>query len=233
MDKVNIAAQRIYIWGPMHTLHPRASIAVRARCMPVGCPKEARVKPADLDGLLPAGRPVVGVFENLHWHRYSDEYRQNFIDNVRAAAQAFPDVVFLLKPHHAGLWLTKRYEGERPASDNLVIADPQSPEWENHTASALLGHMAAVITTPSTVALDAARMELPTAVFGAGLSLDNYHPLTLLSTPPDWLEFLARALDGEQRAPLQEQSSRFVDLVLTPGNAAKRIVEDLRATAGP
>lgn len=232
LDRVDIAAQRIYTWGPLHTLHPRAPAALRARCMPVGCPKEPRVRPADLAGVLPAGRPVVGIFENLHWHRYSDEYRQAFLANVQAVAEAFPEVFFLVKPHHAGLWLTRRYEGERPARDNLVIADPQAPEWEGHTAAALLGHMSAVITTPSTVALDAARLELPAAVAAGDLLLDNYLPLTLLATQSDWLDFVARALDADRRGELRDQSSRFVDLVLTPGNAARRIVEDLRNTAG-
>jgi glycosyltransferase involved in cell wall biosynthesis len=232
MDKVTIAAQRIYIWGPLHTLHPRATATVRARCVPVGCPKEAAVPPANLEGMLPAGRPVVGIFENLHWHRYSDEYRNAFMANVAALTRAFPEVFFLLKPHHAGMWLTHKYEGEPPAGDNLVIADPQSPAWENHTASALLGHLAAVITTPSTVALDAARVGLPVAVAAGGLYLDNYLPLTVLETESEWVDFVARALDADRRGPLQEQSERFVNLVLTPGNAARRIVEDLRATAG-
>lgn len=233
LDTVDIAAQRIYTWGPLHTLHPRVKVAVRARCMPVGCPKEARVAPADLTGLVPPDRPVVGIFENLHWHRYSDDYREAFIANVLALAQAHPDVLFLLKPHHAGLWLTKRYEGDRPAGDNLLVADPQAPEWERHTASALLERMTAVITSPSTVALDAARLRLPVAVAAGELYLENYRPLTLLETQQDWLAFVAQALDEARRPALQEQSARFVDLVLVPGNAAKRIVEDLRATAGP
>ncbi|HSV80309.1 MAG TPA: hypothetical protein VLK85_14040 [Ramlibacter sp.] len=232
LDKVNIAAHRIYIWGPMHTLHPRAGAGVRARCVPVGCPKEARAEPAPLDGLLPLGRPIVGVFENLHWHRYSDEYRQAFIEDVLAAAQAHPQVQFLVKPHHAGMWLTRVFSGERPAADNLVIADPQAPEWERYTASALLGHMRAVITTPSTVALDAARIALPVAVVARGLHLDNYRPLPLLTERAEWLDFIAAAIDSERGPELRELSERFVDLVLTPGNAARRIVEDLRATAG-
>lgn len=232
MEKIDIAAHRIYTWGPMHTLHPRAGAGVRARCMPVGCPKEVRVEPAKLDGLLPQGRPVVGVFENLHWHRYSDDYRTAFVDDVAALAQAFPQVQFLIKPHHAGMWLTKMFHGDRPAADNVVIADPQAREWERHTASALLPHMAAVITTPSTVALDAARMGLPVAVVARGMHLDNYHPLTLLSHFDDWRGFVATALDGERARALREQSERFVALVVVPGNAARRIVEDLRTTAG-
>lgn len=232
LDKVRIAAQRIYTWGPAQTLHPRISPAVRARCVPVGCPKEARVPAADIAGLLPAGRAVVGIFENLHWHRYTDAYREAFLANVASLAQAFTDVVFLVKPHHAGLWLTHRYEGEQPVAPNLVIADPQQSPWERHTASALLPHLAAVITSPSTVALDAARLDLPVAVVASGLALDNYRPLTLLSGGSEWHAFVAQALDTEGRGALEQRSTQFVQAVLIPGNAARRIVEDLRATVG-
>ncbi|MDB5861087.1 MAG: hypothetical protein JWQ76_4776, partial [Ramlibacter sp.] len=232
MEKITFAAQRIYIWGPLHTLHPRATAAVRARCVSVGCPKDASPEAANLDRLLPGDRPVIGIFENLHWHRYSEAYRRQFLDNSMALAAAYPHVQFVIKPHHAGLWLTKRYEGERPASDNLMIVDPQATEWENHTASALMGRLSAVITSPSTVALDAARLDIPVAVVAGDLSLDNYLPLPLLNDTSDWLAFVAQALDPERKPALQQQSAQFVDLVLVPGAAAKRIVEDLRATGG-
>lgn len=232
LDKVDIAAHRIYTWGPLQTLHPRIRPGVRERCVPVGCPKDVKVPAAELPGLLPAGARIVGVFENLHWHRYSDDYRRAFLANVTALSRAFPDVVFLVKPHHAGVWLTQRYDGEQPAGDNLVVADPQQPPWERYTASALLPHLAAVITTPSTVALDAARIGLPVAVVDGGLGLENYRPLTLLQGPDDWPAFVAQALGDGTRAPLARQSTAFVDSVLVPGDAARRIIDDLRAAAG-
>jgi glycosyltransferase involved in cell wall biosynthesis len=231
-DKVNIAARRIYTWGQAHTLHPRATASVRERCVPVGCPKPATVPPAALDGVIPKDRPVVGIFENLHWHRYSEEYKGAFLDNVRALTREFPGVFFLLKPHHAGLWLTQRHEGEKPAGDNLLIADPEAQPWENHTAGSLLGHMDAVITSPSTVALDAARMGLPVAVVAGDLQLENYRPLPLLATQGDWSGFVSKVLDAQARAELQQRSAGFVERVLVPGDAARRIVEDLRAAAG-
>jgi hypothetical protein len=232
LENVDIAAQRIYTWGPLNTLHPRLHSGVRSRCVPMGCPKEARVAPADLGSLLPAGRPIVGVFENLHWHRYSEEYRAAFLQNVEQLARSFPEVCFLVKPHHAGLWLSHRYQGDLPDAGNLVIADPKSREWERHTATALLPHLICVITTPSTVALDAARQRLPVSVFALDLHLDNYQPLPLLISPADWTEFVAQALDPVRRPALEGQAERFVQRVLVPGNAAKHIVEDLRETAG-
>jgi glycosyltransferase involved in cell wall biosynthesis len=231
LDQVTFKAQRIYIWGSKQTLHPRISDEVKERCIPAGCPKAAFAETADLSGLVPDGQAVVGIFENLHWHRYDDVYRQDFLEAVKTLAAQFAQVCFLVKPHHAGLWLTSRYEGERPNAPNLVIADPQSPIWENYTASALLGRMSAVVTTPSTVALDAARRGLPVAVFAGGLDLDNYAPLPLLQTPADWLAFVESALDAKARHELEKVSARFVDRVLIPGEAARRIAMDIVAIA--
>lgn len=227
VDKVDFSAKRIYIWGPLQTLHSRVSDIVRARCVPVGCPKEPWAAAEGVARLLPQAREIVGLFENLHWHRYTEHYRAAFMANVEALIRSFPEVLFVLKPHHAGLWLTRHYEHEKPASDNLLIADPQSPEWEHHTAGALMTHMSAVITTPSTVALDAARMGLPVAVVADDLRLENYSPLSLLADQADWIDFVRRALDRGSRGNLEELSSRFVDRVITPGNAAQRIVDDL------
>lgn len=229
IDRVTIKARRIYIWGGLETLHPRLHDSVRTRCISVGCPKPATTDPADLGDLLTKDRPVIGIFENLHWHRYDDTYRQAFLEAVGQLAENFPQVTFLVKPHHAGLWLTHRYEGQRPAASNLVIADPQTTPWENHTASALLGIMTAVITTPSTVALDAARYSLPVAVFAGDLDLSNYQPLTLLQALADWQAFVNSALDLEQRGRLKDASTSFVARVLVDGDGAQRIAADLIA----
>lgn len=232
LDKVDIAAHRIYTWGPPDSLHPRLDAGVRTRCVAVGCPKDVHVDAPGIEELLPSGRTLVGVFENLHWHRYSEDYRQAFVANMLALAREFPQVVFVVKPHHAGLWLTKRYDGEQPAAPNLLIADPQTHGWERYTATALLGRLQAVITTPSTVALDAARQALPVAVVASGLDLPAYEPLPLLEAPADWRQFLASALDQDARAPLVQRSCAFVSRVLLPGDAAGRIVEDLLQVAG-
>ena len=232
MDKVDIAAHRIYTWGPLETLHSRIPAGVRARCLPVGCPKPARPDPAPARGLLPPDRTIVGIFENLHWHRYDEAYRAAFIANIEAVMHAFPEVLFVLKPHHAGMWTTRQYQGEKPAGDNLLLVDPQAPGWENHTAAALLPHMQAVVTSPSTVALDAARLDLPVAIAAGSLHLDNYRPLSLLTQASEWIDFVAAALQPQRRAALQQQSARFVERVLVPGDAARRIVADLHAMAG-
>lgn len=227
IDKVNSVAQRILLWGPLDTLHRHVPEQTKLKCLSVGCPKPAVPSPADLTGLLPPRSQVIGVFENLHWHRYDDEYRRFFLSGVQQLAESFPALTFLIKPHHAGMWLTSRFSGNAPSAPNIVIADPNSPAWEPYTAPNLLGNMSAVITTPSTVALDAARYGLPIAVVGRFLDLANYRPLPLIRDPSEWTGFVADATSLQSRPRLERLTREFLSRVLVPGNGALRILETL------
>src|SRR6185436_18264179 len=97
----------IFIWGPLHRLHPRIRPDTRAKCRAAGLTKSPAPLHALPAGALPASRIVVGVFENLHWSRYSSEYRRNFCDHVWSAARHFTQQTLLRKAHHVGLWLTR------------------------------------------------------------------------------------------------------------------------------
>lgn len=228
IKSVDFAADRIYIWGPISSLHQDVSRQTRERCVPVGCPKPSHAPTANLDQWIPENATVIGIFENLHWKRYSDAYRSAFVECVQTLADNFPQLVFLVKPHHAGLWLTHRHRGNRPQSTNMVIADPQTAPWERHTASALLGRMRCVITTPSTVALDAARMGLPTAVFSFDLALTNYSPLPLIREPSQAMSFVEHCSTSDV-TDLRRASTAFVDRAILAGDAAQRIADDLAA----
>lgn len=230
IGSVRIAADRIYLWNGLDSLHEGADDALRRRCVPAGCTKPAVQPDEDLSGLIPGDATVVGVFENLHWHRYPDEYRAFFLEGVAQLATAFPGITFLVKPHHAGMWLTSRFRGDRPEFPNVVIADPADPAWEPYTAGGLLGRMAAVITTPSTVALDAARRELPVAVVAHQIDVERYRPLPVLRERGDWVAFLASALDPGKAASHRRAAAEFVDGAIRPGDAAGLIVDDLVRT---
>jgi glycosyltransferase involved in cell wall biosynthesis len=225
VDKIDFAADCIYLWGPLATLHSRVPPATRSKCLSVGCPKPARPEAVDLAKLLGRAGRVIGVFENLHWHRYSDAYRQFFLDGVLAVAHSFPDTIFLVKPHHAGRWLTLRQAG--PSAANLIIADPTSPVWEAHTAATLMGQMSAVVTTPSTVALDAARQGLPVAVVAHDLDLANYAPLRPIVEHTDWIDFVDALDTSDSYRAYVAASAEYVARVLIPGDAAGRIADDL------
>lgn len=227
ISKISFSSQRIYLWGPTTALHKNAALSTRKKCLSVGCPKPAKPAPADLTHLLNTHTPVIGVFENLHWHRYSDDYRDFFIKGIEKLAIEFPAITFLVKPHNAGMWLTSRHDGIISRAQNLIIADPKNPSWEIFTASQLLGNLAAVITTPSTVALDAARYNLPVAIVQHSLLLENYAPIYRICQEQDWFNFVTDALSETSKKSLVALAQTFATNALAGDSATSKIVDDL------
>ena len=227
IERIEFEARNIFVWGDLSLLHPHVSEKTRRKCIPVGCPKMVDTVGEALPSVVPAGKPVVGIYENLHWHRYDDAYRNFFLDGALRLAVDYPDVTFIIKPHNAGLWLTTRFDGGLVPPANLLIADPSEPEWEGRTTAGMLPHLSGVITSPSTVALDAARTGLPVAVVAHGLALNNYAPLYRIEDAAQWADFTASLFDGARRQALVDASNAFVARVLLSGDAATRIVEHL------
>ena len=226
LSEVRFAAKTVFTWGVATSLHPHVREETRAKCVPVGCTKEATLSPVNID-ILGNASSVIGIFENLHWHRYDQTYVERFLVDCLAIAKSYPAIMFLVKPHHAGQWLTSRYHGLVPLHPNLVIADPGDPVWEEYTASHLMSVLDAVITTPSTVALDAARVGKPVAVVGYGLDLSPYAPLTVIDDVKQWDEFIRQAEDPSTRKFLQARAKEFVDKSLCAGNAAARVCDSI------
>ena len=224
---VNFAAQTIFTWGDTRLLSPQALPETVKRCLPVGCVKEVIRDVPHLK--IPGNRDyLVGVFENLHWHRYSDYYRQRFLQDVVETAIYFPHITFLVKPHHAGKWLTERYQGKIPEAENLVIADPNDTQWEAYTAAALISCADGVITTPSTVAVDAVRAHCPVAVIGYDLELTNYQPLEVIQSNDDWKSFVKQLLSKEDRLKVWEQSKAFLEKNIVANNTMELILDRIR-----
>ncbi|MFK8183290.1 MAG: hypothetical protein AB8B99_07930 [Phormidesmis sp.] len=200
VGKIMFASQKIFTWVPLATIPAKTPAETRAKCVAIGCPKfvDAPGIKANVPGRKPDS-PLVAVFENVHWCRYSDDYRQRFLQDLEQMAIAHPHITFLVKPHHTGLWLTKRYQGKVPVADNLIIADPKDPTWEVFTAPALIEIADMVITTPSTVAIDAVRANTNVAIVAYDMDLPNYEPLMLLRSGEDWRSLL-RTL-APQRPP--------------------------------
>ncbi len=227
IERIDFAAQHIFVWGDLSQLHPRVKESTRGKCIPVGCPKMVAAEHVAPPSIVPRGKPVVGIFENLHWHRYDDSYRSFFLDGALRLAATHPDITFIIKSHNAGRWLTTRFNGELTDIDNLLIADPSKPQWWGLTVSSMLQYMSGIITSPSTVALDAARTGLPVAVVAHGLALDNYAPLYQIQAAAQWADFVARLFDDTCRKRLTDASDTFVARVVLPGDAATRIVNQL------
>jgi hypothetical protein len=221
-DQVRFAAETIFTWQGPERLAPWAAAQTRAAVVAVGSPKAAP-PPARAPLLNQGFRRVVGVFENLHWQRFDDAFRARFLADLEAAAAADEESLFLVKPHHAGRWLV-RNRARLPEADNLFVIDPLDPAWEPHTAPALIAGMDVVLTTPSTVALDAARAGRPVAVIGYGLDLPLYEPLPILRTSEDWDDVLAD--DGDAWI---ERNEAFLKRALLPGRADHRIAARIEA----
>jgi hypothetical protein len=222
IETVRFASDVIFLWGPLESLHGNVRDDTRRKCIPIGYPKSlgGRASPV-LDDLR---RPLVAVFENLHWGRFSPEYRESFLDHLDTVARQMPDVCFLVKPHPAGQWITERFKGTVGFPPNVTIVNSRTREWVGVSAADILRHAAAAVTTPSTIALDAARLERPVALAAYGLDLTNYRPLSLLRTGNDWSAFLVSAL-GERRGDTVELSKRFAASATMEGDAVGRMLE--------
>lgn len=234
-ETIHFAAQKILIWGDLNTLSPQILPETKSRCIPVGCFKQISLATSEdnipgqrddeaIRQKLPKSRDyLIAIFENLHWHRYSDEYRSRFLTDLDKVANLFPKINFLIKPHHAGQWLTDRYKGEIPNPDNLIIADPKNPRWESFSAPAIIHVADGAITTPSTVALDAAQDNCPVAAIAYGLELANYEPLSIINSVEDWVAFINSLQNPETKLIAQKQASEFVARKVVPGNAIERV----------
>jgi hypothetical protein len=223
-DRVQFVSSRIFIWGKVEDLPVQVAPDIRARCMAVGRPRPA---PLVLPNLPMGNRYslVVGVFENLHWQRYSAAYVDFFVRDLFSAVTAYRDVLFLIKPHHAGKWISEHLAALKASPLNLLLANPTDPLWEPFTASAILQIVDGAITTPSTVALDAALAGKPVAVAAYGLSLSTYSPLPLLHDVKDWNEFIASC--GAGKNEMVSRSLAFRDRSVLSGDAVPRILQSI------
>jgi hypothetical protein len=190
VSKVSFLSDVILTWQNKNFFHKDVSEETRSKCVPVGLLKEKTpVLPFRFS--WQGQKKTVAIFENLHWKRFSESYRSQFLESVVQAAQKFPDFNFFVKPHHAGGWLIKSLRGKQlPNLQNLIVADPNDPQWEPFTGPSIIQAADFVLTTPSTIAVDAVLMQKPVAVFKFDLELDNYRPLPLIERAEQVFEFL-------------------------------------------
>jgi hypothetical protein len=224
LENTRFAAKKVLTWGNTELLPPELAAETRSKCIPVGCPKI--IHPEHEKIQIPHRRDyLIVVFENLHWERYHEEYRIQFLQDLEKTAKHFPDTTFLVKPHHAGVWLTDKYQGQLPQTDNIIIADPRDAVWEAFTAPALIAIADGAITTPSTVALDAARSDCPVSVISYGLNLPNYQPLPLINDLADWIDFVEKLRTPEGNLAIKQQVQAYVSHNLIAGDAVTRILD--------
>lgn len=219
------ASQGIFTWRAPRALPPWVPAERRDRCIGVG---RARLR-GDLTDVTPpshlSGAPFVAVFENLHWERYPPDYTSCFLADLLEAARRSSDLRFVIRPHPAGLWLTKNPEMLDSRPSNLIIASPVEDEWRHVTANTLISRAVAVVTTPSTVTLDAALLDVPVAVAAYGLDLEFYSPLPTIESVEDWVTFI-RGARGSGRA-FSDLLQTFQRRHLVEGDACERILDSI------
>lgn len=189
-----------------------------------GLPEETRAKlahvgrPAPIGGWAPAGPPRfdLAVYENLHWSRYSDADRQGFLAGLRAVLETLPALKVVVRPHPAGGW-GERLGHEFAQFAGLTIAGGAEARQSLSNTAQSAALAARVITTPSTVALDAALAGRKVALAVDGGSI--YTPLQVLQGPGDWLTF------AQSDTAMAAELNDFKRRVLVEGDAADRIVE--------
>jgi hypothetical protein len=223
--KVSFASERIYLWGSAQYLHPLVPASTREKCLTVGLPCRIEVPDKGVTGKDKTW--VVGVFENLHWKRYSESYKLHFITGLRKLAMRYPEVSFIISTHPRGEWLLRDNNKSLFKFPNVTFS-PQEGGVEERLGE-LFNSIDCVITTPSTLALQAAQAGLPVAVVDGGLNLSLYSPLTLLINSQDWVDFTKRVMDYDESRSLLNDSSDFVARVIYPGNAARSIISDICA----
>ena len=192
--EATMAADHVFVWFPPGRA-AAAAPALRPRMLHVGRAPAPPVELGHLQGAFTGFDSVVAVFENLHWNRYDEAWRARFLTDCAQFAHSEPNRAVILKPHHAGRWSVKNRHLIPHWPSNLIVADPTDPFWEPYSAGALVHLADLVITTPSTVALDAAQAAKPVAIAAYGLELPAYAPLMMIQRVEDWSGFCAQA-DG-------------------------------------
>ncbi len=224
--QITFAARTILTWSAVASLPEKLPPETRQKCIAVGCPK-IHLRKSSKAAAPPAEKPIIAIFEGIHADRFGKLYRQSFFADLQALADEFTQFHFILKLHPGVL---KREPWQTDALAQLTgidIIDPGKPQLRFSTPE-LLEKARAVITTPSTIALDAALAETPAAIIRyrqKSADYKLYTPLPLLDETADWRRFLE--LTRQELPQLQEKTKTFLNRVMLPGNAAGRILETI------
>ena len=199
-----IASSVIFTWQDPALLPEWVSEDLRQRCVGVG--RLATVP----DLSRGAGtKDEVGIYENLHWHLYPDDFRRQFLKGLEQLARSHPDINFTIVPHPAGRWsVNNRASIQWPPNLNLI--NPSNSVQAGQSGPERLGDFSLVVTTPSSIAVDAAIAGKPIAIWvPQGFDASYFAPLTLCRTVSDLSGFIESR--GRQQKTLRES---FLDRVL-------------------
>lgn len=207
---VRFASEKIIVWGDIDPSHAKLCQDTLRKCLPMGMFRslDRQMPSIELRQKLHHNK-VVGVFENLHWERYSESYRIAFIQNLIHTARRNLDCCFLVKPHPAGRWFSLSNRETSCLPGNVVTIDDKDDFLCQLSGTQLAGLVDAVITTPSTIAVDAAIAKVPIAVVAHEMQgLELYAGLDLLRSADDWTGFV-KSCQVDQ-IPILQRAERFL-----------------------
>ena len=221
--QVKFAAKTVLTWGLVEDLPVWVEKETLHKCVAVGCPKALDGSVEDYQ-LTNEERPIIGIFDNLHWNRYNEKYVSTFLDHIEEISSRRKEFCFILKSHPVTIRrrskeLVSRLRNMR----EVAIADLLDNNGQELTTPWLLSNALGVVTTPSTIALDGTQFGVPIAVTRYGLDLSYYAPLSLIDNLEDWWRFLDRLTDEYQYNHLKLNGERFLSKVLVPGDTVERI----------
>ena len=221
---IKFAAKTVLTWGPVEKLPAWVGKDTREKAIAVGCPKKLVILEND-PSVTKGGRPIIGVFDNLHWHRYDEKYLANFLRDLETIAVKRKEFRFVLKSHPDSIRnRSRKLLARLSCMENVDVADLLEEEQEVLTTPWLLSHALGVITTPSTIALDGALAKVPIAVTRYGLDLTYYSPLCLLDKLENWQGFLDRLMEPSGVRNLTMNGEQFLNQVLVSGDPPTKIL---------
>ncbi len=227
---VKFSSKTVLTWGPTEELPAWVGKDTRDKCVTVGCPKKLVIN-ENAPSAEKDERPIIGVFDNLHWHRYDEKYVSTFFSHMEESARQHKEFRFVLKSHPDSVRnRSKELTARLRSMKDVTIADLFGEEEPPLTTPWLLTRALGVITTPSTIALDGALAKVPVAVTRYGLNLDYYTPLSFIDNLEDWQLFLNRLKDNLGYIHLKQNGERFLNRTLISGDSAARILDIM---AGP
>ncbi len=221
---VKFKSKTVLTWGAIEELPSWVGADTLEKAIAVGCPQ--KLVTHTQNSIVNSGeRHIIGIFDNLHWHRYDKKYRLAFIQDLREISEHRKEFHFILKSHPVSV--RKRSSELADAlkcMENVDVVDLLGKEGAHLTTPWLLSQSLGVITTPSTIALDGALAKIPVAVTRYGLDLNYYSPLTLLDNFEDWQRFLDQLTEKTKYNQLKLNVELFLKHVLVPGDPANKIL---------
>lgn len=211
------ASDYFLAWAPPESLPSSLPDAIRKTIVCVGRPFSG----LEADDNDPVPRFDIGVFENLHWDRYSDHDRADFLKSLLNMARDCPQSSIFVRSHPAGAWLDQ-YAPALAGFTNIIMMTAETSRRDPAPTAFWIARCQRVITTPSTIALDAAQLGRPVVLALPGCPL--YDTIPVLESQEDWCTF-ARASSGDIKPD-------FVSRHVMAGNALVRILTCLAHSAG-